>query len=72
MRQESGVNTAVDSFHRHLPVATLACELIPQNAAKWQYVARSKKGGKGHIRLSNAALKVLLDAKKVKLTDFEP
>ncbi|KAF5643402.1 sterol glucosyltransferase [Fusarium tjaetaba] len=72
MRQESGVNTAVESFHRHLPVADLTCDLIPQNAAKWQYVARSKKGGKDHIRLSNAALKVLLDAKKVKLTDFEP
>ncbi|KAF5712393.1 sterol glucosyltransferase [Fusarium mundagurra] len=72
MRQESGVNTAVESFHRHLPVANLTCELIPHNAAKWQYVAKSKKGGKSHIRLSNAALKVLLDAKKAKLTDFEP
>lgn len=72
MREESGVNTAVNSFHRHLPVANLTCELIPHNAAKWQYVSRSKKGDKGHIRLSNAALKVLLDAKKAKLADFEP
>ncbi|KAF4950018.1 hypothetical protein FGADI_8464 [Fusarium gaditjirri] len=72
MRQESGVDTAVKSFHRHLPVANLTCELIPHNAAKWQYVGKSKKGNKGHIRISNAALKVLLDAKKAKLTDFEP
>uniref|UniRef100_A0A0D2Y1L5 Uncharacterized protein n=1 Tax=Fusarium oxysporum (strain Fo5176) TaxID=660025 RepID=A0A0D2Y1L5_FUSOF len=36
MRQERGVETAVNSFHRHLPVANLTCELIPQNAAKWQ------------------------------------
>jgi hypothetical protein len=72
MKQERGVETAMNSFHRHLPVANLTCELILQNAAKWQYVGKSKKGDKGHIRVSNAALKVLLDVKKAKLTDFEP
>ncbi|KAJ4050970.1 hypothetical protein NW756_003883 [Fusarium oxysporum] len=72
MRQERGVETAVNSFHRHLPIANLTCELIPHNAAKWQYVGKSKKGDKGQIRISNAALKVLLDAKKAKLSDFEP
>ncbi|ENH64141.1 Sterol 3-beta-glucosyltransferase [Fusarium oxysporum f. sp. cubense race 1] len=72
MRQERGVETAVNSFHRHLPIANLTCELIPHNAARWQYVGKSKKGDKGQIRISNAALKVLLDAKKAKLSDFEP
>ncbi|KAF4495235.1 sterol glucosyltransferase [Fusarium agapanthi] len=72
MRQESGVNTAVNSFHRHLPIANLTCDLIPHNAAKWEYVGKSKKGSKDHVIVSNAALKVLLDSKKAKLADFEP
>ncbi|KAF4337198.1 sterol glucosyltransferase [Fusarium beomiforme] len=72
MREERGVEQAVNSFHRHLPVTDLTCDILPPRAARWQYVGKTSAKNKTQIRVSNEALRVLLDAKKVKLTDFEP
>lgn len=69
MHQEDGVRTAVQSFHRHLGVPDLSCDVLPQYAAAWVY----KKGSKQKpVKLSNAALKVLVARKQVDLAHIEP
>lgn len=72
MRQEKGVEQAVNSFHRRLPVDSMVCDLLPGNAARWQYTGKTKNAPRSPVKLSNEALKILLDAKKVKLQDFKP
>ena len=38
MKAESGVRTAVASFHRHLP-RDVQCQILPDEAAAWTYKA---------------------------------
>jgi hypothetical protein len=60
MRPESGVETAVASFHRNLPLENLSCEILPHHPAVWLYT-KSKKT----IRLSKMAAEVLIQHLKV-------
>ncbi|KAF2182922.1 glycosyltransferase family 1 protein [Zopfia rhizophila CBS 207.26] len=69
MHREHGVDTAVQSFHRHLGIPEIACDVLPQYAADW--VCRSKRS-KGLIKLSHAALKVLVAEKELKISDVTP
>lgn len=73
MRLENGVNTAVESLHRHLPVAELTCELLPDFAARWTYrPPKSKNGRRDPVRLSDEALNALLHVGKLKMSDVDP
>ncbi|OQD70782.1 hypothetical protein PENPOL_c001G00121 [Penicillium polonicum] len=54
INQESGVRTAVDSFHAHLPRTQMQCDLIPGEVAVWKL----KKGNR-ILKLSNAAALIL-------------
>ncbi|CAI6321577.1 unnamed protein product [Periconia digitata] len=63
MRRENGVETAVQSFHRHLNIPDLICGVIPQNAADW--VCRLPKS-KLDTRLSHAALKKYISSGQLK------
>jgi hypothetical protein len=72
MRQENGVQTAVQSLHRHLPIDELRCHLLPEFTARWAYLAKSKKAQQPLIRLSDEALSVLIKAKKLKMSDVQP
>jgi hypothetical protein len=72
MRQENGVQTAVQSLHRHLPVDELRCHLLPEFVARWAYLAKSKKSQQTIVRLSDEALSILIDAKKLKMSDVQP
>lgn len=65
MRLESGVKTAVKSFHRNLPVENMGCDLIPSLPATWSY-NKSKKP----IKLSGAAAEILLQSHKLKSNDL--
>jgi len=65
MRLESGVKTAIDSFHRNLPVENMSCDLIPALPATWSYTK-----GKNPIKLSGAAAEILLQSRKIKSTDL--
>lgn len=62
MRAESGVKTAVESFHRWLPQEKLRCDILQDQPATWVY-----KHGKQRVRLSRIAAKALSNHLKVDL-----
>lgn len=68
MLQENGVEAAVNFFHRHLPPSSMTCDLLPTRVARWTYAGKSKTT----MKLSDAALKVLLRENKLKRSDIEP
>ncbi|GJC78427.1 sterol 3-beta-glucosyltransferase UGT80B1 [Colletotrichum liriopes] len=70
MRQEQGVNTAVQSFHRSIPLDVMCCDLLPDQPAAWTFEKPSKTGRK-RLRLSNQAVSCLLNAKKLKSADLK-
>jgi hypothetical protein len=54
---ESGVKTAVNSFHAKLPNEKLSCDIISDQPAAWTY----KRNGKS-LKLSKLAVEILIDA----------
>ncbi|GKT67234.1 hypothetical protein ColTof3_14573 [Colletotrichum tofieldiae] len=67
MRVEKGVDSAVQSLHRNLPVEALTCDALPQFTATWL----CKK--KGYVaKLSDEAAAVLLAENRLKKSDIEP
>lgn len=69
MRQENGVETAVQSFHRRLPRSQLCCDVLPQQTARWIYTPKKSKHS---VKLSNEALAVLLDNKDIDQSRVRP
>lgn len=65
MRTESGVKTAIESFHRNLPIENMACDLIPSLPATWSYT-KSKR----LIKLSGAAAEILLQSHTIKSNEL--
>ncbi|KAF6803242.1 sterol glucosyltransferase [Colletotrichum sojae] len=70
MRQERGVDTAVDSFHRNLPAAGLTCDVLSEQPAAWTYETKTPAGRK-HLKLSNQAVSYLVDAGKLKPAELK-
>lgn len=70
MRQESGVETAVQSFHRRLPTSQLCCDILPQHTARW--IHTPKKSKHTSVKLSNEALAILLNSKEVDQSRVRP
>ncbi|KAH8587380.1 hypothetical protein B0O99DRAFT_733683 [Bisporella sp. PMI_857] len=62
MRAESGVKTAVESFHKALPQQDLQCDILQGQSATWLY-----KNGKHGVKLSRLAAQVLSSHLKVDL-----
>ena len=60
MQTESGVKAAVRSFHANLPLATLQCDLVPDQPASWVY-----KEGQTWCKISNLAANILVEASKI-------
>ncbi|KAM5350782.1 hypothetical protein ACJ41O_007287 [Fusarium nematophilum] len=72
MRLERGVDRAVESFHRHLPVDALSCDLIPGLVARWQYRLDERHSKtRRKFQLSDTALAVLLANGSLQRTDVE-
>ncbi|KAI9368543.1 hypothetical protein BJX61DRAFT_212796 [Aspergillus egyptiacus] len=70
MQNESGVTTAVNSFHRNLPIEQMRCELLPKRPAAW--ICKSPS-----MRLSKLAAEILLghlriDKKNLQLYQTKP
>jgi hypothetical protein len=55
MKSESGVKTAVASFHANLPLARLKCDILPDRPATW-----TLRKGRRKLRLSKLAAEVLV------------
>ncbi|EGY20852.1 UDP-glucose,sterol transferase [Verticillium dahliae VdLs.17] len=67
MRVETGVDSAVESLHRNLPVDDMACDALPQYAATW--VCEKKRR---IMKLSDRAAATLIAEKKLKVSDLVP
>jgi hypothetical protein len=55
MRHENGVKVAVESFHKHLVVEKLRCDLLPDQVAVW-----TCKAGKRRVKLSKLAAETIM------------
>jgi hypothetical protein len=55
MENEEGVRAAVESFHRHLPIEKMQCDLIPDQPAVW-----TLKSGRKPVKVSKVAAEVLV------------
>lgn len=66
MRSEMGVQEAVKSFHRNLPLERLQCEILPDQPAVWSF---SK--GKRKVRLSKVAASTILAKKTIERSHIE-
>lgn len=74
MRTERGVKTAVDSFHRNLPLVRLPCDIQPHRPAVWLYRTSATKRP---IKLSDVAAETLIrqnriERKHLKLYQSDP
>ncbi|KAI9932363.1 hypothetical protein MW887_009876 [Aspergillus wentii] len=67
MKSESGMRTAVQSFHRNLPLDRMRCSLLPNQAAVWKYTKT-----KNNLRLSKAAVQILINHDKVDAKHLRP
>lgn len=72
MQQESGVRTAVQSFHANLPFETLTCDILPDHPASWIYKRKKKS-----LKLSKVAVEILItnpqfESKKLELYESKP
>ncbi|TDZ75092.1 Sterol 3-beta-glucosyltransferase UGT80B1 [Colletotrichum trifolii] len=66
MRSERGVQAAVRSFHQHLPVGLMQCDLVPTEPAVWSY-----RKGKHHLKLSKVAGAIALTSKTIDSKDMK-
>lgn len=55
MDHEQGVQAAVNSFHRHLPLETMQCDLIPDQPAVWTI-----KSGRRQVKMSKLAAEIAI------------
>lgn len=74
MQKESGVRTAVNSFHANLPLEKLTCDILPNQPASWLYKRKSKNIA---MKLSKLAVEMLtsthgLETKKLELYESKP
>jgi hypothetical protein len=60
MKTESGVVTAVNSFHRNLPLQRMRCSVIPGQPAAWAYTQKRQS-----LTLSKAAMNILIEYKRI-------
>ncbi|KAJ7905039.1 hypothetical protein B0H13DRAFT_2023706 [Mycena leptocephala] len=67
MRSESGVETAVASFHANLPLARLKCDILPDRPATW-----TLRKGRRKLRLSKLAAEVLVQNSKCDRKALKP
>lgn len=66
MKAESGVRRAVAHFHANLPLDSMRCDLIPTQAAVWQYVKV-----RAQCRLSKAAAEILVTDNLISRSDLK-
>ena len=65
---ETGVQSAVASFHRNLPHAALSCDVLPNTPAVWTY--KAPKASRKVIKLSKVAAETLIISRQIKPNDL--
>ena len=66
MQTESGVTTAVDSFHRNLPLDRMRCSIVPNQVPVWTY-----NKGKQPLHLSRSGASVLIKHDRIDPTHLK-
>ncbi|KXJ87567.1 glycosyltransferase family 28 domain-containing protein [Microdochium bolleyi] len=66
MRSETGVQAAVESFHRHLPLDAMSCDVTRSQVARWTVSKNTRV-----VKLSDQAVAVLIARKLIKLNELE-
>ncbi|CAG8902486.1 unnamed protein product [Penicillium egyptiacum] len=61
MRSESGVQAAVASFHRQLPLEKMKCQILPDQPVVWEF----QKSFSKPIYLSNIAAQILSENQQI-------
>lgn len=69
MQAENGVQSAVESFHAHLPLHNMMCDIMPGQVARW--VVSKNKNRKETTRLSDQAIAILVAHKLVRMSDLK-
>jgi hypothetical protein len=67
MGSEIGVQAAVSSFHRHLPLELLACDICPGQTAVWSYSTGDRKIKVSKLAAAQLIAQGLLDPKQLKM-----
>jgi sterol 3beta-glucosyltransferase len=65
---ETGVQSAVASFHRNLPHAALPCDILPDQTAAWTY--KTDRGSKRVIKLSKVTAETLIVNRRIRADDL--
>lgn len=60
MHNEAGVEAAVDSFHRNLPMDKMRCALVPNQVASWRYKKHNMS-----LSLSRPAAQILIEHQRI-------
>jgi len=66
MRTESGIRTAVNSFHANLPIEKLRYDLLPNQPAAWTYTRKQNS-----LKLSKVATELLDEHMKIHSNKLE-
>jgi hypothetical protein len=67
MASETGVQAAVSSFHRHLPLERLSCDICPGKPAVWTYSTGKREFKMSKIAAATLVAQNLLDSKRLKM-----
>ena len=71
MGSEIGVQAAVSSFHRRLPVELLSCDICPGQTAVWSYSTGTRKVKISKLAAAQLIAQDQIDPKKLKMyVDF--
>jgi sterol 3beta-glucosyltransferase len=65
---ETGLQSAVASFHRNLPHSALFCDVLPDQPAVWTY--KGTKGSKKVVKLSKMAAETLIVSRHINAGDL--
>lgn len=67
MASEAGVQAAVSSFHSHLPLERLSCDVCPRVPAVWSYSTRNINMKLSKVAAATLVSQKLINPKRLKL-----
>jgi hypothetical protein len=67
MASETGVQAAISSFHRHLPLERLSCDICPGEPAVWSYSTGDTKVKLSKVAAASLVAQNLIDPKRLKM-----
>ncbi|OGE47759.1 hypothetical protein PENARI_c037G02547 [Penicillium arizonense] len=72
MASETGVQAAVSSFHSHLPLERLSCDICPGAPAVWSYSTRDINVKLSKVAAATLVAQKLINPKRLKLHAIKP